>query len=75
MVPFMTKKTQRTIVMCAVDCSLTGMKHFFIYHFPTLKKVCKVTFDFKYTKKIISTSLKTHVNAFIIRQKTEWHNV
>ena len=28
MVPFLTKQTQRTIIMCAIDCSLIEMKQF-----------------------------------------------
>ena len=37
-VPFLTKQTQRTIVMRATDWSLIGMKQFFICHSPTLRK-------------------------------------
>ena len=49
----MTKQTQRTIVMCAIDWSLIGMKYSFLYsiHQHTEKRIdihCKVTFGFKY---------------------------
>ena len=60
MVPFLTKQTQRTIVMCAIDWSLIGMKQFlYVVHQHSEKRIdiyCKVTFGFKYislTKNII----------------------
>ena len=52
MVSFLTKQTQRTIVMCAVDWSLIGMKQFlYAIHQHSEKHFdshCKVTFGLKY---------------------------
>ena len=53
MVPVLTKQTQRTIVMCATDWSLIGMKYFYNYaiHQHTEKRTSihfKVTSGFKY---------------------------
>ena len=51
MVPFLTKQTQRTIVMCAIDWSLIGMKQFlYAIHQHPEKRIdihCIVTFGFK----------------------------
>ena len=50
MVPFLTKQTQRTIVMCAIDWSLIGMKQFiFAIHQHSEKRIdihCNVTIGF-----------------------------
>ena len=54
MVSFLTKQTQRTIVMCATDWSLIGMKRFlYASHQHSEKRTCidihcKVSFGFKY---------------------------
>ena len=52
MVPFLTKQTQRTIVMFAIDWSSIGMKQFlYANHRHSEKRIyihCKVTFGFKY---------------------------
>ena len=52
MVPVLTKQTQRTIVMCAIDWSLIGMKRsLYAIHQHSEKRIdihCKVTFGFKY---------------------------
>ena len=52
MVPFLTKQTQTTIVMCAIHWSLIEMKQFlYAIHQHSEKCIdihCKVTFGFKY---------------------------
>ena len=52
MVPFLSKHTQRTIVMYAINLSLTGMKQFlYAIHQHSEKRLdihCKLTFVFKY---------------------------
>ena len=56
-VPFLTKQTQRTIVMCAIDWSSIGMKQYlYASHQHSEKRIdihCKVTFDFKYINVLI----------------------
>ena len=68
MIPFVTKQTQRTIVMCAIDWPLIGMKQFlYVFHQPSEKRIdihCKVTFSFKYIHsqlKFIPTLLSQFV--------------
>ena len=57
MVPYLTKQTQRTIVMCSIDWSLIGMKQVLnAIHQHSEKRIdihCKVTFGFKYIKQYL----------------------
>ena len=52
MVSFLTKQIERTIVMCATDWSLKGMKQFlYAIHQHSEKRIdihSKVTFGFQY---------------------------
>ena len=41
-----------------------------------IQKLTELVYQLQlFNKKIISTSFKTHENAFIIRQKFAWHSV
>ena len=55
MAPFLTKQTQKAIVLCAIDWSLIGLKQFlYAVHQHSEKRIdihFKVTFGFKYILK------------------------